>query len=394
MKLLHIIHYPIFGGPHNEILRLARPLADRGWDSLVLLPAEPGTAADRLSSAGIEIVKTPLHRVRVGTDPRLHIQLLSNLPTEISHIRRIISERNVKLALIGGLVNPHGAIAARLEGIPVVWQVVDTRAPLIVRRTLMSLVLKLSDVVMFNGRALIKAHIGQSAMDIPYTTYYPPVDTSVFIQAPDRNALVREELGIRPGASVIGTVANLNPMKGLEYFIRAASRIHRARPDTWFLVVGAHHLTHRRYLERLKEELASSGIPSERFIFTGARTDVENLYAAMDVKLVTSVPRSEGTTTTAVEAMACGIPVIATDVGAVREVVEHGVTGFIVRPLDAVALSDRTLQLLNDQALRLKMGRAARTRSVEEFDTSVCVDRYVRAFQTALQRRRLLKAPY
>jgi glycosyltransferase involved in cell wall biosynthesis len=389
VRFLHVIHYPVFGGPHNEVLRLAGPLAERGWEALVVLPQEPGTAVERLESAGIEVVQIPLHRLRATSEASQHVRMVAAFHREVSAIRRLIVERGIDLVLIGGLVNPHGAVAARLEGVPVVWQIVDTRPPFLIRRTLASLVLRLSDAVMFNGRALIRSHVGGRPLDIPYTVYDPPVDTALFTPSLNCRRKIRALVGIPEHVLVVGTVANLNPQKGLEYFIRAASIIHRTMPETRFLTVGAHHETHRDYEKRLEAELSASGIPRERFIFTGSRSDVEKFYPVMDVKLITSVPRSEGTTTTAAEAMACGLPLVATDVGAVREVIMDGVTGFIVPPCDGSVLARYALRLLEDANLRSEIGAAARRHAVERFDVSVCVHQYIRVFETAVKRRRL-----
>jgi glycosyltransferase involved in cell wall biosynthesis len=213
------------------------------------------------------------------------------------------------------------------------------------------------------------------------------------VPSPERRKRTRRELGIPFDAAVVGTVANLNPQKGIEYFIRAASLIHRRHPDCWFMVVGASYDTHADYVRQLRRELQETDIPIERFIFAGARDDVENYYPAMDVKLVTSVPRSEGTTTTGVEAMACGVPLVATDVGAVREILEDGKTAFVVPPNDPSAIAARVLILLNDPELRHEMGEAARSRALALFDTEVCINRYLKVFETALRRHSLATRP-
>jgi glycosyltransferase involved in cell wall biosynthesis len=108
----------------------------------------------------------------------------------------------------------------------------------------------------------------------------------------------------------------------------------------------------------------------------------------MDVKLVTSVPRSEGTTTTAIEAMACGVPVIATDVGAVGEVVQDGVTGYLVTPNDPAAIAAKSLALLRDSGLRRDMGNAGRERAVKHFDIATCVGAHIEAFELAFRRQK------
>ena len=112
------------------------------------------------------------------------------------------------------------------------------------------------------------------------------------------------------------------------------------------------------------------------------------MFSAMDVSLITSVPRSEGTTTTAQESMAVGTPVIATDVGAVSEVVEHGVTGYVVPPLNPQAIAGATLRLLTDADLRGRMGRDGRERVLERFSVEICVKVHLQAYDYALRRRR------
>ncbi len=387
-RFLLVVHYPIFGGPHNHAQRLCTPLALRGWETLVLLPSEPGNAAARLSDEGIEVVQIPLHRLRARRDPRLAFAFCRAFPAEVARIRRVIRERRVALLVVGGLVNPHSAIAARLEHIPVVWKIVDSRSPRVLRRVLMPLVDRLADSVMYDGQALVQLHCGLKPPKVPSFVYFPPVDTQRFAPSAERRAQGRARLGIPADAPVIGMVANLNPQKGIEFFIRAASRIHKQRPDAWFVSVGARYETHKKYYEQLQAELGASALPGDRFIFAGEKFDTENYYPIMDVKLITSVPASEGTTTTAMEAMACGVPVVATNVGAVAEVVESGETGFVVPPLDDRALAEATMRLIRDPSLRERMGAQGRRRAVERFDVEICADHQVEIFEAAIRHHR------
>jgi glycosyltransferase involved in cell wall biosynthesis len=386
MKLLWVIHHPIFGGPHNKAVRLAPYLSRNDWQSSVLLPTESGNAWSRLQSSGVPTSQIQLGRVRRTVSPTKLAALAWHSAGDIKRIRSVIEHERIDLVVVTGLANPHAAIAAFKSHVPVVWQVLDTRTPLIGRRLLMSLVGRIADSVMFNGESLIEAHHVSDSLRKRSFVYYPPVDCGQFMPSTARRTAGRHRLGIPSEARVVGMVANLNPQKGVEYFIRAASLIRQRRDDVYFLLIGAEYSTHRRYTARLQSEIRAGGI-SDRVIFTGDLSDLENLYPVMDVKLITSVPRSEGTTTTALEAMACGVPVVATRVGAVAEVVGDGVTGLLVPPLDTEALADAALRLLDDDQLRQLLGSNGRRRAVTRFDIERCGAAHLQAFQTAVARK-------
>lgn len=382
-KALWIIQVPVFGGLHNIALRLHEPLRQKGVETAVLLPDEPGTAADRLRAGNVPVVTVPLQRVRRSRDPRTHLSMLAAMPADVGRIRHKLRQGSYDLVVLAGLAIPHGAIAARLEGVPIVWQIVDTVTPPPVRAAFMPLVRRWADAVMFNGEALAKLHCGDRPLAQPSVLFTGPVDTDRLrpATAADRAAM-RAELGVPPGAPFVGTVANINPTKGVEWFVRAAEGIYRARRDAWFLISGASYDTHARYRAQVERELRASSVPPERWVL---RDDPpERQYPALDVKLITSVPASEGRTTTGPEAMACGIPVVATDVGAVSEVIEHGGTGLIVPPLDADALTTATLRLLSDPALRARLGRAGRERAVERYSLEPSASVYADCFAAAL----------
>ena len=382
---VHVFHYPVFGGPQNEVLRLARPLAERGWTTSALLPAEPGNAAERLRGGGVEVDRLPYRRARARPDPRVQLPFAAGFAADVVRMRRLIRRRRADLVVAVGVVNPQAALAARLEGVPVVWKVVDTLAPLGLTRALMPVVRRLAAVVMFTGDALLEAHGGRrSGMEA--VVYYPPVDTERFSPSADRGLATRRDLGLPPDAPVVGTVANITPQKGLEQFVATASLVHAREPRAHFLVVGAAFATHRDYLARLRAAIDRSGIPREQFVLPGYRDDPERYYPAMDLKLLTAMPRSEGVTTAALEAMACGVPVVTVDVAALKEAVEDGVTGAVVAPLDARAAADAVLRLLGDPALRKRMAAVARRRAVERFGLEACAETHIEAFEAAMER--------
>ncbi len=387
MNVLVVLPYPVFGGPHNQVLRLARPLAEQGWHSLALLPDEPGTGADRLLDAGVEVMQLPLHRLRGKADPRLHFALAAGFGPDVIRIRRVIRDRSIDLVQVIGLLNPQPAIAARIARVPIVWQMVDSRPPPLVLRSLASIAALLADVFMFTGSRIMALHGGCAGVRRPSFVFFPPVDTRLFQPDSSRRMATRRRLGIPLDAEVVGMVANLNPQKGIERFVHAAGHVQRQRPDTWFVLAGQDYSSHREYLHRIQRDIANSAIPRGQFVMAGPTDSPEELYPAFDLMVITSPQRSEGTPTTVLEAMACGLPVVSTDAGGVRDVVEDAVTGLIVRSLDPGVVAAAVLQLMGDSSLRAQMAIAARRMATLKYDVSVCADIHVKAFSAAMAAR-------
>ena len=388
MKVLFVIHYPFFGGPHNQALRLNKLLFHSGWQSLVLLPQEDGNAAERLIAGKVEVLTIPLHRLRARLSFRAQTVFAVQFWPEVLAIRRIIRDQQIDLLMIGGLVNPHAAIAGRMEQVPVVWQILDTRTPTLLRKILMPVVKGLADVVMCTGMRVARAHPGAMGLGRRLVPFIPPVDTVDFRPDPARRVEARTELGVPERGFLIGAVGNLNPQKGHEYLIEAGAIVQRDIPELWIRILGGIASTHVDYLESLNEKAKVLGLTrNNRFRFTDPGEHVGEWLPAYDVFLLTSVPRSEGIPTVILEAMACGLPVVTTDVGSVREIVEDGVTGFVVAPMDSQAIAACVLRLLNDEELRRNMGERARRCAVEQYDARFCAQTHVKAFEIALAHR-------
>lgn len=386
MNLLIVIHYPVFGGPHNQALRLARVLEREGITVTVLLP-DHGDGARRLRAAGIDVVTMPLHRARSTVRPRPLFAFTRHLPGEVKAIRRVLREQAIDVVQLEGLVNPHAAIAGALERTAVVWQLLDTRAPMAVRRLMMPLVVRLSDVVMSTGRAVARVHPGAEALGERLRPFFPPVDTEEFDPEKIDGNAARRSYGFHEEDVVLVSVGNLNPQKGHEHLLRAVGLLRRDGHRARALVVGASHETHVAYERELYRLCGRLGLEVGRdVVFAGALDDVRSALAAADIFVLSSVPRSEGVPTAVEEAMMMHLPVVATDVGGVSELVEHGVSGLVVPPLDAQALAHAILQAA-EPASRATMGARARERAARLCSTEQCASVHMEAYNRALEHR-------
>jgi glycosyltransferase involved in cell wall biosynthesis len=371
------------------MLRLRAPLERRGFETLAIGPHEPGNAVERLRAGGIDVTITELHRLRATPDPRVQARFLASLAPEIAYLRRFIRERGIDLVQAHGPTNPHVAIAAHLEGRAVVWHIYDTVAPMWLRRLTMPLVVRLADVITTVGEELARVHPGAVGLGERTISLLPPVDTAAFAQSPERRAAARERLGAREGDVVIGTVGNRNPSKGHGHLLRAAAVVRRRHPAAVVRIVGAPspvHATHEAQLRELGRELGLNGARALRWIDPGDR--VADHVAGFDLFAMTSVPNSEGIPTVILEAMAAGLPIVATDVGAVREVVHDGENGFVVAPLDDAAIATAIERLVADPALRARLGAAGRELTERRCALDPLADEHARAFALALEHRR------
>ncbi|MGH4012314.1 MAG: glycosyltransferase [Pseudonocardiaceae bacterium] len=183
------------------------------------------------------------------------------------------------------------------------------------------------------------------------------------------------ELGIDPASPVIAVVAVLRPEKDHETLLRAMGSVVDEIPDARLLVVGDGPLRGR--LGDLSAELGLAGA----VVFTGSRNDVGRLLTMVDVVVLSSYT-VECFPMAVLEAMACGIPAVATAVGGVPEMIDDGVTGYVVPPRDSRALADALIKTLHDPERAAAMGRAARRRVESEFS----LDRSVRRAQDAIVR--------
>ena len=384
-RILFVIHHAVFGGPHNQALRLAGPLRERGYETVVLLPDMAGDAPERLSRAGITVERMPLHSFRARLDPLLQARFALGFVPEVLAIRRCIRAQGIDIVQVGGLINPHAALAARAEGVPVVWQLLDTRAPPLVAWAAMLWVRALATVVMPTGRKVLAAFPGWRRVASRVVPFVPPVDTDAFRPQPELCSSVRQEWGIPEGVPVVGSVANINPQKGIATLIEAFGRLRRQIPDARLVLIGAEYDAHGSYSRLLRLRLGQLGLrDGTDVLFLGGRQDIERQLQGFDLFALASVPRSEGLPTVLLEAMSSGLPVVATDVGGVREIVEEGVTGLVVPALSDDAFAGAAVAILRDPQLRADMSRAARKRAQEHFSLARCADVHVDAYTKAL----------
>lgn len=209
-----------------------------------------------------------------------------------------------------------------------------------------------------DGLAGQLAAVGSPAR--PVRVAYNGVDADTFVPALDRS-VVRRQLGLPQEGPGICMVGRLSAEKGLWEMISAFQRIVQACPLAWLTLVGDGPLR-----EVIRKHVKSKGLDG-RVWLPGPQPhgDLAPWFQAADIATLAS--HNEGLPNVVLEAMAAGLPVVATDVGGTAEAVRDGTTGFLVPRLDVDRLAGRLLELVENRALRETMGQAGRKRVLEQF---------------------------
>ncbi len=186
--------------------------------------------------------------------------------------------------------------------------------------------------------------------------------------------------GLPHGAPIVGNVAALVAHKGQRHLVAAAAHVVRAVPDARFLILGEGEL--RDALERQVRDLGL-----ERHVrLAGFRSDAIGLTKSFDLFAMSSI--TEGLGSAMLDAMACGVPVVASRAGGIPEAVEDGRSGVLVPPRDERALSQALIALLRDREARARLGAAGRQRIVDEFSVERMVARTLAVYEDRLSQQR------
>ncbi len=198
-----------------------------------------------------------------------------------------------------------------------------------------------------------------------FLTIYNGIDLANFenIDHERERTKIRHEFGIPTDANLLITVAVLRELKGIQFMIRALPSILAKAPNAYYLVVGDG--VHR---ESLEQEVDKAGV-RERVIFAGQRSDIPQLLVASDLFVLPTL--TEALPTVLAEAMAARLPIIASAVGGIPEMITEGENGLLLPAGDSEALAAACIPLMADSSLRKAMGERGRLVVTEKFNIHV-----------------------
>jgi glycosyltransferase involved in cell wall biosynthesis len=282
--------------------------------------------------------------------------------------------------------------AAKLSGASVVVSIRDMGVYLSPsQRTVQRWICRFADHVLVNAEA-IKDWLVSDGYDRKRITVIPNgIDLSRFEPAVHHRRL-HSDFGLAADTPLVAVVGRVSRKKGLEDFIAAAAIVVRRFPSARFLVIGEPSFTAQgstitvdgSYQDELTRLAANLGL-HDRVIFTGFRSDIEQILPELAVSVLPSL--SEGLSNTLLESMAAGVATVATRVGGSSEVVQDSENGLLVPASDPMALAEAICRLLDSPALATKLGQAARRRIIEHYSMHQLVEKTSRFYESIVTRR-------
>jgi glycosyltransferase involved in cell wall biosynthesis len=364
VKVLHVITGLNTGGAETALCRLLEALPQPEFDHAVVALGSEGALSARVAKS-----TTPCH---LGMRPGRFA------PSDVKRLRHVI--RASRPDVIHGWMyhaNLMAALATWGLRIPMIWGVRQTLYNTDREKRATRMVIRANAAfsrrprwIVYNSSVSSLQHQKRGFASVRTRIIPNGYDTNAFKPDPQARASVRRELNIPIGALAIGLVARTHPMKDHDNFLRAAALFVQSNPRAVFVLVGDGTEIESFRLHDLARQLAVG----EHMRLCGRRDDIAAVNGALDIASSSSA-WGDAFSNAIAEAMACGVPCVATDVGDAREIV--GDTGTVVAPRDPAALAEGWAKLAAlDVEERRLLGARARARIIERYTLASIARQY------------------
>jgi glycosyltransferase involved in cell wall biosynthesis len=372
VRILFVDQAVGFGGSIIVISHLLACLKRNHFSAVVVGEMDESVLAHHVRGrAKLEILRRPLNYVHMENfsnflrrcgSPLLHragmyaftiAAVIANI-TYMVRLGAIIVRQKIDVMHVNQSDNTEAIIVGLLLGRKIVIHVHGTGHVGFSYRWIMRTIRHVVAISEYIKRDLVENRVPASRISV--------VPNPTIIRPPSKQALERVKAAyeILPGQKIFGIFGRLVRWKGHKEFIDAAQIVLEKEPTARAFIVGDVSDGDKDFLAELQDMVRRAGL-QDRVTFTGYIQEVDNLYSIMDVVVHASIePEPFGLVIT--EAMAHGVPVVASNLGATREIITHGVDGFLMDPKKPTEMATAILGLLRDEPLRRAMGaRAAET---------------------------------
>jgi sugar transferase (PEP-CTERM/EpsH1 system associated) len=372
LRVLHVLNRLDRGGTELIVLKLINGLSEISFEHRIASLRGSDPALQNVTLPGGQLLlageadgfQFPLFRL---------VRMMRTYRPHIVHSRNWGTIEAIPAARLAGVPvaihSEHGYELDMLAGLP------------IRRRIFRRAAYGMADAVFAVSRELRDYHAKQAWISSErIRVICNGVDTKRFCPNPESRATLRRRFGLPQDRFIVGTVGRMVPIKDHGMLLRAVDSLVQRCVDAHALLVGS-----GPELERTQQLADTSPGLAGRVTFLGASEEIPELLNTMDVFALPSI--SEGMSNTLLEAMATGLPVIATAVGGNTEVIDHEKSGWLIRPRDHESLASLLTRLASREDLRQKYGAAARKRIVECFSLDRMLNNYAQLYLGLAARR-------
>ncbi len=378
-KILHLLDSLQIGGTEGQCLNLARGLLARGIENRLVCFNQTGPLLERFLDAGIPVTVLSFRGLR-------HPAMLSDLFRLASFLKR---QHISVVQAYGFYTNVPGLLAGCLARVPVL---VASRRDMgeflsAGQRRIERTILRLAHRVVVNAVAIRNDLVASGHVNADKVTI---IQNGVDLAAFDRAAQSgppRQEIPWSAAEKIVAMVAKFREQKDHLTLLRAARAVLDHDSRVAFLLAGGVYpgspISERLYWDAKRESEELGIARAVHFLGPVAPADIPAFLGHVDISVLAS-RGNEGIPNVLLESMAAGKPVVSTDTGGCREVIQDGVTGYLVPVGDARRLAETLIRLLSKDPERSEMGRAARARVEREFSLGCMVDRFEALYATLL----------
>jgi glycosyltransferase involved in cell wall biosynthesis len=376
LRVLHVSAAAQKGGLEVVLLNLLRRV-DRCRFIPCALFLEEGPFTREVKETGTET-----HVIEAG-----RVREILKTGRAVATITRLIRAQRVDVVHTwNAKAHIYGGLAATIAGVPTLYHLHGVPRPSLSRDGAVSVlsVMIPARVTVACSRYVAEAFADAWLSDRRVVVVHngvPPNSTMI----PEGAGGVREEFGIPVDAPLVLMVSRLQRGKGVHVLVDAAGRVATANPRVHFMIIGGTLFgLEEDYPAILQDQVSRLGLRST-VCLAGHRSDVTRFFSTADVVVHPSI-QPEAFGMVLAEAMAAGKPVIASDLGGAREIVQHGVTGLLVPPKNPDMLAQAILTLLRDPDRRVQMGRAGAARVQARFSVERMVGQLQALYEEMLGR--------
>lgn len=359
-RILYVdIHGDIWGGGQLSFLSILELIDKTSLKPIVVLPYE-GDLSKKIGEMGIESYIIPFGSVKTTS---FFINLFS-----IFRFYALIKKRKINLIHINAL-RPmfYAGLAAKIAGAPVIWHARDLKASRWIDRILSNLARHIIAISKIVADRFPWYENNPDRLSIIYNG----IDIDKFTPKP-KDSKILDEFNVEKDEAVVGTIGHLEPRKGQDILLQAASNVILRFSRLKLILVGKDMMNGEKYKSDLEYLITWLKI-EDKVVFAGARKDIAEVISIIDLFICPFKDEAFGRVV--IEAMAMAKPVIGYRSGALPELIEDGKSGILVEPDRTDYLADAIIELLGDRDKAIKFGEAGRKIVQDKFNVKTTVKR-------------------